>query len=480
MNFLTKALTFQFPDFKEKSDASVDKIPTGVNAVRYQQIVSAIDEFVKPTVAGRNFLEMFRSIPEVFWPIDFIAKRISEAHYDIKRVKDDSLVWCDRLGLGNILRKPNPLMSWRELCYQFWVYKLCTGNTFFRASMPEGLTEDALKCVYCDNYWVLPSDKVDVVPVNNFSCVPLFGCAELNEIIKGYNLSINGKVNNIIPSSQIWHDRDGIPNFLNASNFLKADSRLCALRKPIANLIAVYEARNVIYTKRGALGFIVSQKKDESGTVALDPDEKKEILKSVNEPYGVVGGKYPFGVTDVPVSFVRTNLSIQELMPFDETLEDAIKIAGVYNIPAVLVPRKDQATFSNQDSAEQSVYYSTIIPAAKDFCHTLTTFLGLDKKGYYIDCNFSDVACLQAGRKEKETCDTLALQRGITAFNAGLCTLDDIRAIIHKDAKADSIPLFGRLKFEMTPEELETVNEIINNITSKGEEHNGESKEPSV
>jgi len=43
--------------------------------------------------------------------------------------------------------------------------------------------------------------------------------------------------------------------------------------------------------------------------------------------------------------FVRTNLSIAELQPFEETLADAINIAGAYGIPAVLVPRKDQSTF---------------------------------------------------------------------------------------------------------------------------------------
>lgn len=169
------------------------------------------------------------------------------------------------------------------------------------------------------------------------------------------------------------------------------------------------------------------------------------------------------------MNFIRVNASIQELMPFDETLEDAIKIASVFGILAVLVPRKDQSTFSNQESAEQSVYTSTIIPAAKRFCEELTRFLGLEKKGYYIDCDFSDVACLQVGNKEREQVKTMAFDRKIKQFHAGLCTLDDVRAEMHESQLADTIPLFGKLKFEMTPEELETVNNIIQTTTSKGE-----------
>ena len=476
---------------KEQSEREVvvkEHVPLGVDSWRYQEILSMLDGLVHPTVVGNNFLEMFKTIPEVFWPIDYIAKRISEAHYDLKRLKDDSLVWCNRLNVDQILKEPNPVMSWREIVYQHFVYKLATGNAFLRAAMADTFTPDALKCQYCSNYWELPAHKVSVVPMEYGYGVPLFGIATKDELIKGYKLDMEPYSNLMIPYYQIWHDRDGMPEFLRRGSFLKSDSRLLSQKKPIANLIAVYEARNVIFVKRGGLGFIVAQKQDDAGTIALDPNEKKELRKEIEDNYGLTEGKSPYGVTDIPISFVRTNLSIQELMPFEETLEDAIKIAGAYNIPAVLVPRKDQATFSNQESAEQSVYYATIIPMAKSFCDSLTKFLGLDQKGYYLDCDFSDVACLQVGQKDKETVKTLAFDRGLKAFNAGLCTLDDIRAIMHEDAKTDVIPLFGKLKFEMTPEELEIVNKIIITQTSKGESNgqkddksgSGDYEEPSV
>lgn len=476
MNFLTNIFrsksTSTAPVRKEDTAREIEvreKVPVGVDSWRYQQILSMMEGLVHPTVVGNNFLEMFKTIPEVFWPIDYIAKRISEAHYDLKRIKDDSLVWCNRLNVDQILKEPNPVMSWREIVYQHFVYKLATGNAFLRAAMADTFTADALKCQYCSNYWELPAHKVSVVPMEYGYGVPIFGIATKEELIQGYKLEMEPYHDLIIPYYQVWHDRDGMPEFTKRKTFMKADSRLLSSKRPIANLIAVYEARNVIYVKRGGLGFIVAQKQDDTGTIALDPKEKKELRKEIEGNYGVGEGKSPYGVTDIPINFVRTNLSIQELMPFEETLEDAIKIAGAFGIPAVLVPRKDQATFSNQESAEQSVYYATIIPAAKAFCQSLTTFLGLDQKGYYLDCDFSDVACLQVGQKDKETVKNLAFDRGLKAFNAGLCTLDDIRAIMHEDAKADEIPLFGKLKFEMTPEELETVNKIITTQTSKGE-----------
>lgn len=471
-----------------EQEIEVREAPVGVTNARYQEILSMLDGIVHPTTVGDNFMTMFKTIPEVFWPINYIAKRISEAHYDLKRVKDDSLVWCNRLDVDRILKQPNPIMTWRELLYQHFVYLLVDGNAFMRGAMPEALTEDALKCVYCDHYWELPAHLVKVEPREFSYGVPLFGIATKDELIKGYRLNIAPYTNLLIPHYQIWHDRDGVPEFLNRGKFLKAESRLLSQKKPIANLLAVYDARNVIYIKRGGLGFIVAQKQDETGTVALDPEEKKELREEVNKNYGVTHGKTPYAITDVPINFIKTNLSITDLQPFDETLADAIQIASAYGIPAVLVPRKDQATFDNQESAEQSVYYSTIIPMAKRFCEALTAFLGLEQKGYYIDCDFSDVACLQKGKKEEEDVKDKKLTRGLTAFNAGLCTLDDIRAQLHEESKADKIPLFGKLKFEMTPEELEIVNKIFNIQTSKGESDGqnnnqspaGNDEEPSV
>lgn len=477
------------PEVVTKADAMKEiqireEVSAGVTARRYTELLEAVDGLTHPSVVDNNFMEMFRTIPEVAWPIDYIARRISEAHFDIKRVKDDSLVYCSRNNIDSVIKRPNPVTTWSELVYMHFVYFLATGNAYFRASMPETFSPDVPKCQYCDNYWILPADKVKTVPNNHEYGVPLFGLAEIDDIIKGYKLNIEPYQQFLIPTHQIWHSRDGLPNYLSSGNFLKSDSRLKSLKKPIANLLAVYTARNVIYVKRGGLGFIVSRKEDETGTVALDPDEKKELQESFGKGYGVGVGQSPYVITDVPVDFVRTNLSIAELQPFEETLHDAVAIAGRYGIPAVLVPRKDQATFSNQDAAEKSVYDSVIIPMANKFCRELTTFLGLDKKGYYLSADFGDVACLQTGRKDAEEVKTKEFDRMMRQFNAGLLTLDDILGAMHMESKADALPIFGKTKWEMTPEELEQVNSIVNNIanqkTSKEKEDEGSNEKPDV
>lgn len=86
----------------------------------------------------------------------------------------------------------------------------------------------------------------------------------------------------------------------------------------------------------------------------MTPDEKKELLQEHNKTYGIGRSQFPYGFSNIPLDFLRTNLSIQELQPFEETLADAINISGAFGIPAELVPRKDQSTFNNQKTVEKA------------------------------------------------------------------------------------------------------------------------------
>lgn len=443
------------------------KLPEGIK-------ITVEDLFSSPFVCSRNLLSLFDSVPEVFFPIDYIASRIASANFQFKKVKDDSIVWSNK-NLNQILLRPNCLMTWKQNVYQHFVYKLCLGNSFTRAAMSDSFS-NAEKWRYCSNYWELPADCVEVLPVLGNS-IPLFGIADQDEIIGGYRLGygILSTVN--IPAHQIWHDRDGLVNYYSGSGFMKSRSRLFSQMKPISNLIAVYEARNVIYVKRGGLGFLINMKQDESGPIAMTDDEKKEILEQHYGKYGVGKNQLPYGLSDIPLSFVRTNLTIAELQPFEETLADAISIAGAYGIPAVLVPRKDQSTFSNQSTAEKSVYSSVIIPFAKQFCREFTQFLGLESSGYYLDCDFSDVDCLQEGLKEAEEVKTNINKRCREQFSCGLITLNDWRAQIGESMIEN--PLFDKLKFDMSDEELDKVNRVFN--TKSGDEKDGrENQKPSV
>lgn len=431
-----------------------------------------VAEFVKPRVAGTNFMSMYFSIPEVFFAPDYIAGRIAGAKWLVKREKDDSIVWHNA-PMNQMLVEPNCLQTWQEFVYQHFIYKLVTGTSFIRAAQAESLGDISFR--KCSNYWVLPSDRVEVIGQGNK--LPIYCIAEKDEIIKEIVLKSGWDGGLHIPTQQVYIDRDKIMHvhggdgFVQCGKFLKSSSRLMSQLKPIANLLAVYEARNIIYVKRGGLGFLVSQKKDATGSDALTEEEKRNLLEQNFTKYGVDRDQVPYGISDVDVRFERINLSIADMQPFDETLADAISIAGAYGIPAVLVPRKDQSTFSNQATAEKTVYSSVVIPMAKAFCDAMTRFLRLDEAKLYLDCDFSDVDCLQTGLKEKEEVKKLVNDRCMAQFQSGLITLNDWRAQIGEAQIEEEInPIFSKLKFDMSDEELAEIDKIISNKQNPSEE----------
>ena len=75
---------------KEKEIQPQDTaVPSGTVAGEFV----AEELFVNPFVCSRNFLELFNTVPEVFFPIDYIASRIAGAKFVLKKSKDDSIVW---------------------------------------------------------------------------------------------------------------------------------------------------------------------------------------------------------------------------------------------------------------------------------------------------------------------------------------------------------------------------------------------------
>lgn len=463
--------------FSKKSTENVVAVteespqPSASPVDRGALLLAALDE--RRLECNMSYMDMYRCIPEVFFPIEYIASRISGGNFQLKKEADDSVVWRNYT-VNKLLNKPNCVFSWKEFVHDHFVWKLTTGTSFIRAVTAIDVDYRSVLA-----YWVLPSDRVEVRPPR--ALIPLYDVSEVSDLIASVNVMGAFGVQMQIDPRQVMIDRDGIATLLSENSYMKAHSRLDSLRKNIANLLSVYDARNVIFTKRGGIGYIVSRKMDATGTEALTENEKKQLVEQNAERYGLGKGQLPYGISDVPIDFVRTNLSIAELQPFDETLADAINIAGAYGVPAVLVPRKDQSTFSNQATAEKTVYASVVIPMAKEFCKMFTSFIGLDKSGLYLDVDFSGVDCMQDGMKTEEEVKKLVNDRCRQQFLDGLITLNDWRGQIGEaQIEEKENPLFSKLKFDMTDEDLEIVNKIILNQQNPNNNGNRADEKPGV
>ncbi|MDE7440928.1 MAG: phage portal protein [Muribaculaceae bacterium] len=473
-------MNWKFPDLQIKGEASsaVPSVPESVSTgdttkiTRVRSIEAQIymnrfyDSMVTP--------DILLGLPEVFFPVDFIASRISKAHFEIKRNSDDAIVWCsgrarETRQLAKFLARPNWLQSWREFVYSHFVQKLTYGNAFIRAAMNSDLfNSETSKWEWAKALWSIPASMVDINTTLRGGVINLFGCEDMEDVITGYRIGGTEDV----ASWQVFHDRDLYADTgEGVAGILMSPSRLLVNKRNITILKKVYDARNTIYDKCGALGIITNRAQDETGSVPMNAKDKQELIDHYNRTYGATENKSPTLVTDANLDFLKTGADISQLQPFEETFQDAVTIAGIYGIPPVLVPRKDQATYDNQAAAEKAVYTSVIIPSCEAFCQELTEFLGL--KDYYISCNFDHVDCLQAGRKEEEQVRKLVNDRCRQQFLDGLISYNDWRAQIHESALDEEV--FSKLRVQMTDEERMWFDSIISkgNIINETKEDKG-------
>lgn len=356
-------------------------------------VSSRYEELFKPRVIDRNLINLFHDIVEIQHPVRLIVDRCLNAKINLYRYKDDSIVW-DNEKINKFLSQPNALYDFDEFFTSMLIYYLVTGNSYMSSDFDSISTS---RWRYADNYYILPSDYVDI-ELQNLGKIDAFTFQEKKDIIKQYTVQKNGSKISYDPDT-ILHIKDVNINF--NSNAYKGKSKLDSCIRPISNLIAQYEARNIIYVKRGALGAIVSRKYDAAGSVKITEEEKEGIRNSFHETYGVTGGRNPLAIIDADVDFVKFSMSIDELKPFEEYLSDTVAIASALNVPPNMAIRKDQSTFSNQEIGEISLYQNVAIPLTNKIISAIDNYLGLKDSGLYLKADFSHISQLQGNKKDE-------------------------------------------------------------------------------
>jgi len=400
-----------------------------------------------------NLYTLYKNISEIQYPLNFIVNRVKNVQIVVKKIssdsKEDSIEWNNKR-LNQLLEKINPYYSFKDYIANSILMRLLDGNSFCYAACDPAFSKSFYK--YCDNFFVLPSQYVEINKIN--STIDIFSAKPIKEIIKDYTLTFGGNwvkynIDNIL------HIRDSF-NFNNSD--LRADSRLISQKYSIGNLMAVYEARNVIYTKRGALGAIVSEIGDATGKVVMSETEKNAVHESFNK-YGLSYGKKQYIISPVPVKFIQMGATIKDLEPFRETFIDAANIAGIFGINKDLLPREENSTFDNQKTIEANIYPSVIFPLVQSELDYQSKFMGLTNDGYYFDAVWDKIPILEESNQKKQEWKKTISQRCQIDFNAGLITLNDWRSQIGLENIKEA--LYDKTLLEMTDEENAKLKNLI-------------------
>lgn len=362
-----------------------------------------------------NMIALFESIPEVFAPIDAIASRVTNGIFQLKRIKNDEIVY-DNKAFNRLTSKPNWKQTWAKYVYNAVVYKYACGNRYFHGYVPSTLKRNL------DNtsaLWLLPPQYTE--PVSNLLQPEAFKSLSAKDVVKEYKYNPGYGARRILTPDEVFHDTFLQFSLIN-NNPLLGMGIIRVNEYPASNLIAVYEARNVIYVKRGALGMIVSKKSDESGNVPLTFGEKKQIRDEYQSTYGVGAGKHPVGIAEAPVDFVRMAMSIEELMPFEETYACAAALCVTSGVPRSFIPTKEAPTYNNGPADERKLYQDVVIKNGQEICTIHDEMLGLTAAGLYMDVSYAHIAALQDDKKVEADTREVTARTNATMYEKNFIT----------------------------------------------------------
>lgn len=373
-----------------------------------------------------SYLRAFLHVPEVFAVYDAIASRAMNGRYYIRRKSDGADVTHSKTHLKKLLEQPNPFTKGDDFRYTMIIYKLVCGNRYTYKKISPFLNESVYTSVA--SLWQLRPWETEIELKRTRP--NLFDCKSTGDFVENYITYEDGRRLELKPM-YVKHDTDiaiTAESLEGTGDQLKGISSMRAAEYPISNLCAVYEARNIIYVKRGPLGAIISRRKDNSGTVALTPKEKAQLRQDLNAVYGVTGGRSPVAVVaGEDLDYVKFGSNIAELLPFEETRASMYAIAMTQGVPRSVLPSEKGSTFSNQKDEERGLYTNRVIPEAQELCDVYNELLGLTNEPFEVAVSFDHVEVMQENRKDAAAAEKTETETAILKYEKGAITKNEMR-----------------------------------------------------
>ena len=374
----------------------------------FKQYINSLDNDKLIKYSDDIAYELACNVAEIFIPIDAIADRVSSVPYKLRYRKTQELYEPK----GNLLRlidNPNPFDRLSDIVYKSVFSELSAGESFVYTKTPNSIKNPTIDNI--SNIWVL---KPNVTKPIFLKYIPNpFLIKSKDELVAFYKTFFMYK-HEIEPRYILHRTALGIDSSGKAVSLLKA------VEMNINNILAVYQARYNVYAKNGNGGILSKAPSSANSSLqeAVDPVTRDQILTDLQSRNGITGNKNFIGISAIPLQFIKTLGTIAELQPFEETEENAIKIAGIFGVDPEIIPRKGSSTFTNKNDAEKGLWQNVVKSMCEDKAKDLDKIFYIPEElEFYPD--LSEVEALQEDKKTALESDGILLDNLAKIKEAG-------------------------------------------------------------
>jgi hypothetical protein len=348
------------------------------NANWFRQLFGLGSEKAQFEVVQGNEAELYDTTGEINIVFNRFASMFSNGIYQ-ELDKDGKVI--EKSELVKLLLNPNPLLDGKSFMIQSALHYLIFGN---RITYPlKGTELSALPSVL----WNLPPNEVKIELTGK-----MFEQMDINGIIKRYYIDnrTNSDKKEWLASELIHHRR------VDPMNPIIGRSVLESLHMTISNIRAAHGLVNVLYTKKGALGFYSSQSKDSMGnSLALSEADRIALAKQDSEEYGIFNGQSSIKMVNGDVKWNSTTLPVKDFMTFETISEGIKRLIDAINLNDNIFSKEKSKIQANLKEGLKMAYQDGIQPFAEDFCNNMTNGLFL-KDGHKLVISYDHISALQS------------------------------------------------------------------------------------
>jgi hypothetical protein len=343
--------------------------------------------------------EAYERIPHLNAVISTRAELLSQGKIRLRKIKDKTEV-TDHPFL-TLMNRPNPLQSGPEFLTMYLTFKDVYGNSLIYKNVPISSSDLPAQL------WSLPPELVQVIPTGK-----IWNQLKIEDIIKSFKIYYNGGFVDFDPKDIIFKN-DNLSSY-----YIKGESKIKSLVKPLSNIEAALRTANVLIGDHGTYGIISNggNKDSMGGTLPMADGEKNRIEDAMNRNYGNKPGQKQIIVSMSALSYTPIGSPLSELLLDKEIEQDFGMILGAYRVDRDIFPTVSGATNENKKQGLKATIQNTIQSEADDFMNSLANdpnFISLRKEGLEPYMTFDHLPVMQEDQKDRadtiqKTADSLS------------------------------------------------------------------------